>query len=120
MYSALQFLVGAGLMLEADGRYLSLATDWRNGYKKFLDIFPGGMLMKSEKSKQMKELRHIYWKLRKYFLDIIMLRIRPWANFIGALRNISEALKKTVAKELLKVILFFADLLCEKRSSDTA
>jgi len=47
-------------------------------------------------------------------------RIRPWANFIGFLRNISEVWEKTVAKMLLKIILFIADLLCEKRSSDAS
>jgi ribosomal peptide maturation radical SAM protein 1 len=119
--SILQSLVSSSLMLEVNGRYLSLATYWQNSYKNFTRIFPGGMLIESKgrkvqkKQKEQADVRRVYWKFRKYFLDVMESRIRPWDKIIAITRKYVEASKKTFTMLVLKTIFLFAKLLSKQR-----
>jgi ribosomal peptide maturation radical SAM protein 1 len=119
--SILQSLVSSRLMLEVNGRYLSLATYWGNSYRNFTKIFPGGTLIGSKgpkvqkKQKEQADFRRVYWKFRKYFLDVMGFRIRPWDRVIALTRNCVEASKKTFTTLVLKTIFFLANLLSKQR-----
>jgi ribosomal peptide maturation radical SAM protein 1 len=125
--SILQSFVSSGLMLEVNGRFLSLATYWGNSYRNFTKIFPGGTLIwskgqkvqkkqkKQKKQKEQADVRRVYWKFRKYFLDVMGFRIRPWDKVVAIARNGIESSKKTVTALVLKTIFFLANLLSRQR-----
>jgi hypothetical protein len=117
-HSVLQYFVSARLMIEDNGRYLSLATCWGNGYRKFTDIFPGGAIIQSKTLKRAKQpigLKHLYWKLRPSLLDIVSLRINLWDIFTAFVRNNFKALKKAIVVLELKTIFFLANLMHRER-----
>lgn len=119
--SILQSLVSSRLMLEVNGRYLSLATYWNNSYKNFTNIFPGGKLIEStgqkvpKKQKERMDFRRVYWKYRKYFLDVIRFKIRPLDNVISTVGEYVEDSKRTFTMLVVKAVFFLASLLSKQR-----
>jgi ribosomal peptide maturation radical SAM protein 1 len=112
--SILQSLVSSRLMIEVSGRYVSLATYRGNSYRNFTNIFPGGKLIWSKgrkgqkKQKEQADVRRVYWKFRKYLLDVMGFRIRPWDKVIAIT-------KKTFTMLVLRTIFLLASLLSKQR-----
>jgi ribosomal peptide maturation radical SAM protein 1 len=90
--AALRSLVKRRLMMERDGRYLSLATDFGDGYRAFFTLPPSGSVERAPAPPDPGRLRR---KLR----DALLLRIPPRRVAGSVVRRLRVA--RTVAKSEL-------------------
>jgi ribosomal peptide maturation radical SAM protein 1 len=97
--SALDTLVRFRLMINVNGRYLSLATDPRGEYKRFLSIFPGGMIKELKASQKLGRslaaLIHNKVALKDFCPALIHTASSVWKRFTSTL--LARALSVLVA-----------------------
>lgn len=124
--SALRSLVGAKLLLEVDGRYLSLATRWGKRYKKYAKVFPGGMVANPERKKRVSgaqkdpmfvRLKRAWW----YFHKIIGSRqfmareLSRWRHNIGwRYQDVGHKVKASAMRISLGAAFLLANLVSSK------
>jgi magnesium-protoporphyrin IX monomethyl ester (oxidative) cyclase len=92
--SILETFVQARLMLQINGRYLSLATDFRHSYRRFIGVFPGGQLRG----------QGIVDQFGRVFFGVIKRRIPVWLIVNGLIMRASRVWGSFIPNVLMRVV----------------
>jgi ribosomal peptide maturation radical SAM protein 1 len=115
LQAILQEFVEARLMLQINGRYLSLATEAGQGYRQFVSVIPHGQVRGLTRSE----------KLRRYLHATLHGTISPWAAAATVARqawHVGTAVQTTLLNTALTCLprLLRADYACTDTPSMTS